>query len=109
MGSSGSKKGVGPMKTLFTAVFGALLLSAPVIASAAAVSNSATEPHAGRAAVSSASAPYVNGRSRSWTSILNYQDGVHLTPSVPLARSDPPNWIAQQNGVTSLLNQTGGR
>lgn len=97
------------MKTLFTAVFGALLLSAPVVASAAAVSNSATEPHVGRAAASSASAPYVNGRSEQWTSMLNYQDGVRLTPSVPLARTDPPNWIGLQNGVTSLVNQTGGR
>lgn len=87
------------MNKLLGAAVIALLFSAPVMASATTISQPAARP---------ASAPYINGHGLGhWTATLNYQDALHLSPSVQLSHS--PNAHPLNGGLDSvafLLNGT---
>lgn len=100
------------MKSLFPVALGVLMLAGPVIANAATSTGLPSSRPSGAPSATTASAHAMPANSESqWASMLNYQDGVDLTPSTPLAANpkvDPPDQIARQNGVLSLLNRTGG-
>ncbi|HUA76408.1 MAG TPA: hypothetical protein VMA86_01980 [Acetobacteraceae bacterium] len=93
------------MKTFFGAALSALLLSAPMVASAATIQHPMRLAESGVAADPSPAPLSFAVRAAPWTSTLDYQDGIHLRPSVGLSTN--PN-IVPMDSTMALVNQTGG-
>jgi hypothetical protein len=104
-------KGLTPMKMFPGAALTALLLSVPLMASAASLRNRADQPSFAVASADPASEPPANGNDGSqWASLLNNQDGIHLHPATGLGQSQGADPIDSTpiDSTMTLVNRTGG-
>ncbi len=83
------------MKIFLGAALAALVLSAPVLATAATMGSASNQPTMVAANDSGASHPYA---------VLDYQDGTHLMPTAPVSR----NAQIPYDHTMVLVNRTGG-
>jgi hypothetical protein len=90
------------MKTILGATLAALVLAAPMLATAATVWNAANQqPELMAANAGATSSTYSESHPYA---VLDYQNGVHLMPSSPVAR----NAQVPYDHTLALVNRTGG-